>query len=116
MNTLSWFLYFADIIPSLGIVCFGVALLLFAGAALIGGMALDSNDDDVPPQFWKYWRRTVVGVVVLLLIAVATPSKNTLYAIAASELGEQVLDSPTGQRVKQALEAWIEQQLPKQAK
>jgi len=50
-------------------------------------------------------------VPVLIFFAVITPSRNTVYAIAASELGEEVLKSPVATKAGQALEAWLDAQI-----
>lgn len=39
------------------------------------------------------------------------PSKDTVYAIAASEMGESVLKSETGSLATQALNAWLKKQI-----
>jgi hypothetical protein len=102
VNTLSWFLYLADVLPNVS-----KLLLIFA---IIGGIA--------SLVLWPPKTIALLNILFCFLFFLSglIPSKDTFYAIAASELGEQVIDSPTGQRVKQAIEAWIEQQLPKQAK
>jgi len=48
--------------------------------------------------------------VVLFLMAALIPSKETMYAIAASELGEKLLHTETVSKAQKALEAWLDSQ------
>jgi len=100
MNTLSWFLYFAEMSESLKI---GGALGIAVSAC--GLVVATMINEKIPP--WKYW--LPVGLCSLLLIF--SPSKNTMYAIAASELGQAAIESRLGQKVEKALENWIDKQL-----
>lgn len=109
MNDLSWFLYLADVAQNLK-----SALVLGGSIALIGAIAT--------APFWldedfagKHGKRYAMGVIfiapVVLLLAMLLPSANTMYAIAASELGEQAVMSDTGKKIANALEAWLDKQL-----
>jgi hypothetical protein len=46
-------------------------------------------------------------------LAAFVPSKDALYAITASEMGEEILNSNIGSKAQQAIEAWIDKQIPK---
>jgi hypothetical protein len=107
MNTLSWFIYLADVIPSFGgfILTIG-GLVLFAGIALVVCYAFDN--DGKPP---KYWQWITIAPLVLMLIGLFIPSKNTMYAIAASELGEKVIRSEIGEKSFKALSIWLDKQI-----
>lgn len=119
MNRLSWALYWADTLPSLS------SFLMLAGCAAVAVFlvrALLSTTDpekthrpDEFPLFEKRaeWRSKSVfflGLVALIL-ANLIPGKETFYAIAASELGEEVLKSPTGDKAIRALDAWLDKQI-----
>lgn len=92
MNGLSWFLYFVDI--SSGLRAF--LWILFVGSIIAmvivpkKGVDIFSDEHDSPfqgvtrPIIW-------VGFILFAIFALAVPSKDTLYLIAASELGEQVI-------------------------
>jgi len=56
-------------------------------------------------------RRLFITFVVSLVVFVATPRAETVYAIAASEMGEKVLKTPTAQKAFQALDAWLDKQI-----
>lgn len=58
-----------------------------------------------------YLRLSVSLFVLSIIGANALPSKDTMYAIAASEVGESVLNSPTGSKAVQALNAWLDRQI-----
>lgn len=49
----------------------------------------------------------IVGVTATVVI----PSKDTVYAIAASELGERALQTPLVGKMGMALEAWLDRQI-----
>lgn len=110
MNSLSWFLYWADVLPTIahgmaGISLFGMVLWgLFCVYMFI---ACD-----------KKWPLIFIPVfLVMMLISGLIPRKDTLYAIAASELGEEALKSNLGKKATQAIEQWIDTQLkPKEQK
>lgn len=107
MNDLSWFLYFADSAPR-----FGVAMQILGGIGFVvgafwGAIRADSN---LPAYIWKNVS-LMVAAPILILLGTLIPSSNTMYAIAASELGEQVVTSDTGKKIASALEAWLDKQL-----
>lgn len=108
MNNLSWMIYLADALGSLG------KLLVVAGAisALVGGIAWVVSHDlsdgsEVRPRFTKL---VLFGFGACALSAIL-PSKGTIYAIAASEYGEEVLKSETASKAVKALDAWLERQI-----
>jgi hypothetical protein len=55
-----------------------------------------------------------IAAIVFLsssLTASIIPSKETVYAIAASEMGENVLNTQTGDKAVKALNAWLDRQI-----
>lgn len=116
MNQLSWLLYAADVASGLG----GLAAFI----AFLGCVALCASilfkivchaDADFRNSFGTLCDRATwwsAGVfTVSVLVAVFTPSKDTLYAIAASEVGEQIVESPTANKAVQALNHWLDEQI-----
>lgn len=105
MNNLSWMLYFADVLAN---VRFFLLLLGAVGVAFWGSFSLyESETYSKSPTWW------VGGVFCFsLFLACFMPSKDTMYAIAASEVGEQLLDkvSPTADKALTALNAWLDKQ------
>lgn len=104
MNNLSWFLYIADVVPALGtlfgfLAIFGTLL----GGFVHGAFMVNTWDDD---QEWpaKRWVWHAVAVFTFAILSILIPSKETLYKIAASEVGETIVKNPSVQ--KEALEIY----------
>lgn len=112
MNTLSWFLYAADVVSGVGAIFMVIAICCLSSQVLWGAV-LDGGAHTALQGALK--RAFVVGLVCLFVSA-ATPSKQTLYAIAASELGEEAYKSALGQKAMKALESFIDKQIPKEVK
>lgn len=134
MNALSWLIYLAGVaenfhgasgflvfIGCLACVGFGVA------SHIPIWMWMDAKDDhrryprlypDPPgdnpgPLGWMV-RASVwggVSAIALVVVSVAVPSKDTVYAIAASEVGEEVVKSETASKAIKALNAWLDKQI-----
>lgn len=112
MNSLSWFLYFADVLPSFAHLCGGISIVGFCFLGFFT-LVMIVNDEGIPAGWKKTLQWGIPVGTVLILVGTLIPEKNTLYAIAASEMGEKVVESKLGQKAQQALEAWIDNQLPK---
>lgn len=115
MNQLSWLLYFADVAGSLNfilsvitIVSFIVVAICLVAVPMSEGHVLD---DDNRPKWLHIIRMFAIFWFLSFIVGAIIPSKETVYAIAASEVGEQVITSPTGQKVAKALEAWLDRQI-----
>ena len=115
MNNLSFLLYLADVAGSINsflvmtaIICFFSILL----GILIGFARKDTNETE---DFWKNWKKAMFTLpsifFVSLLLGVLVPSKQTVYAIVVSEMGEEVLDSPTANKAIKGLDAWLDNQI-----
>lgn len=121
MNQLSMLLYWGNVVSNFGIflVIFGVLALFFSIAYLIHSFYAESEmceyeKDEVLPRVKKERRRSFVGLVGafhFFLLAAFVPTKETIYAVAASEMGETALKSETGSLVTKALNAWLKKQL-----
>jgi hypothetical protein len=106
MNSLSWFLYFADVVTNFGITIVILTLLFGSGFFIFSVFQYVDKSDS---KFFKWNLLTVF----LLLFASIIPSKNTMYAIAASEIGEEVAKSDIGKKSLKAIEQWIDAQINK---
>lgn len=134
MNSVSWFLYLADVAGSLKetIIPLG-GIILFASVPLtICGIAIHAGNHSWVPQadkdLWEARRkncaklaRTMVPVgLALLIFAALIPSKSTMFAIAASQVGEQVVQSEQVQGIAsdatKALHQWIKKQIEPEKK
>lgn len=58
----------------------------------------------------KYGLFAILGVLMCIGNCFI-PNKDTLYAIATSQVGEQVLSTPLAAKAEKALEAWLDKQI-----
>lgn len=106
MNSLSWMIYLAGVASGLG-AAFVVFAVLSAMASLILVMAHFIEDANC----LRWLRVTLPCMLVLSVLSILTPDKETVYAIAASEFGEEALKSPEVSKARQALNAWLDKQI-----
>lgn len=108
MNQLSWLLYAADVASSINfafaavfIACLIVTVICFLGT-------LEANEREWACPLFRHF-----GLYTLLvfLVSAPIPSKDTIYAIAVSEMGEQALATPLAGKATKALEAWLDKQI-----
>ena len=119
MNSVSWFLYMADILSGIQ-VFFGlvgtIGVLVSAFAAFAASFTYEERRKfiDVDKRgygnyetYTEYPLKTlrpwaIVGVslsIIFMLIAISIPSKETRFAIAASQVGEQIIQLEEVQEV-----------------
>lgn len=122
MNSLSWMIYFADVVGGalviLGLLMFATAIFA-GGATAIGFFKREENrsygaedrDFQAGQRLFVAGRGKLWIPLVLAIAVVFTPSRETIYAIAASEMGETALNSETGGKAVQALNAWLDRQI-----
>lgn len=117
MNSLSWFIYLIQIIPTLsgiaGITAF-ISVLLYAGlwfvrsvsySEVYGDRSREEYDTVKKPMLVFYQRLVLSIFCVSMFLSVFTPKKETMILIAASEFGEKVFAS---QSVKNLLDPSME--------
>ena len=121
MNTLSWLIYAADAAASLKTV-FG-ALSIISGiltglvlvAAGITAAIGEADDDDEARSFSRgarEWGKKGFPIVIACSIFWAVlPTSKTIYMIAASEAGEQIVTSPDAVEMMGDLKAVIKKKL-----
>lgn len=123
MNELSWLLYFAGIAGPFALALNKVAII---GLVILGIVAATSgltylfncdrsyldNPEDIEAKnrnkatalkVFKSLPKWLAVPVLCFLLSGLIPPKNTLYLIAASEVGEEVVTSPTMQKAIDAL-------------
>ena len=118
MNSLSWMIYLADVCESTRFLA-GLVSIVGAGAVAVAAIhwkwRIDFDGVEEERAAKKTFLSTAKFIVlpfsVAALLLVATPSKDTVYAIAASEMGEQVLKTPEANKARQALNAWLDKQI-----
>lgn len=114
MNQLSWLVYLADVCGSIGVlitilvVIFSIFLICWVIAYFIGLSNFEEKE-------WKTWRRCgwflAPSCLIIFFLGCFIPGKETVYAIAASQVGEQVLKTPLAQKAGQAIEVWLDKQI-----
>lgn len=120
MNSLSWLLYAADVAAGIsGSLTVIVLVALFAAAFRVAmGICVYNNTEDYGDI--QAAKPTVLKLfaVVLAVITVGSfvPSKETMYLIAASEIGEQVVNSDDAKRVMGKVETWLDNKLSESAR
>lgn len=107
MNSLSWMIYAAGAVGNLS----QVAVLVAVFGSMLGGACFAFGKAQEVPQLAMWGKRTAIIALVAAIIAIFTPTSNTIYAIAASEMGEEVLISETGGKAVEALNAWLDRQI-----
>lgn len=119
MNELSWLLYAASVCGDINFTC-GVATVVtgvtIAVCALWGLLAriMGFEDDTktvLAPLLFKTAKNVAWAFAGVSLVGALVPSSNTLYAIAASEAGERVLQPETASKATAALNAWLDRQI-----
>jgi hypothetical protein len=113
MNQLSWLLYLADVSASSEgwLIFFGIVAVVVSTVSVLILFNMPLEEEGVRGATGKTMLVSIPTTLVCVLLSVALPSRETVYAIAASELGEQVLTSETGQRAGRALNAWLDKQI-----
>lgn len=89
MNSLSWLIYFANLLAQLNVVS---AIITACGGIIILGLA-------IAYQSFKPLTKWIAIWFVFLLLALVTPSEKTVMLIIASEIGERVVNSERVQGV-----------------
>ena len=126
MNNLSYILYFAEALP---VVASNIQLVLLLAvfaylAYAIIFMILKADGTDAYAKIYdkeKYkkwtdsypifsWWATAVAIFLFLLTSLV-PSKETIYLIAASEVGEVAVESDVGKELLQDLSEILDHQL-----
>lgn len=119
MNSLSWFLYFASVLPQIMI----APILLTLGAMIVLG-GIGCSERECGYRGDEQWQRGyklhkfvafVLAPLFSLFVVIATiiPDKETLYLIAGSELGQQVIETPEAREVFNDIKTIIKQQIKK---
>ena len=118
MNDLSWFLYWADVAPAFSsraartCVIFAILYCIYVYARnMVAADATHPFDFPEKGDGLALNTKLVVFLIVMALASNIVPSKDTFYAIAASEMGETALNSDTGNKAVEALNAWLDRQI-----
>ena len=98
MNSLSWLIYFAGALGSLSNYIFFLAIsFIFGSGAAIGISALAMAESDLTYEGWRAFIRIPIRLIIigflLGFVICIIPSKETVYLIAGSEVGAQLIQS-----------------------
>lgn len=124
MNTLSWFLYLADALHNVKVVlilAIVAYVFLTIGIIIIKSMGIDFTYDSTEKKMkidsLKEFINSYVGIkqsiaiIFVALMAASIPSQRTIYLIAASEFGQNVVESKVGEDLYQKINRYLEIQL-----
>lgn len=107
MNALSFLIYLSSVIPNVGIMLFLAGILGLPVLVFIGGVWSAETGNNQFPNL-KPW---LITCAVSLFLSVLIPDQKTIYMIAASEMGEAVVTTETGQEVFNELKDTVMYQL-----
>lgn len=131
MNNLSILLYLAETLGSLGtaMTVFGVVGLILVGGTLFAStieMSAQSRYNNKNRETGeimydkdylnaKRWKDTALRwlwlPVVLFFVSMLMPSRETIYMIAASEIGEEAIQTPEFAKMRKMLNQYLDEQL-----
>lgn len=120
MNSLTLVIYLSDVIPSLS------ALLgwILATSAIVYGIGLvvglAQYDIDRETSIWErlgsILKYLIPTWIILSLIVVLVPSKQTILLMAGSEFSEQVVNTPEAKELLEGVRQVIKSQLEQYTK
>jgi hypothetical protein len=114
MNSLSWMIYLASVVDNIGVI-FGIMLVVGGLGLIFTTIPFLADHDEYGERLRRPLRNGIVAWIAVALLGSFLPSKETIYAIAASEYGEDILNSETGGKAVQALNAWLDRQIAGEA-
>lgn len=120
MNSVSIFVYVADVIGRISVLLIFAGLLTLAITAvlfIITGLHNDSIYDkrEKKPYPKKQGFAALLLAFFIFFLAALMPSQTAMYMIAASEAGELIVKSPEAQEVFNDLKAVIRKNLKRAA-
>ena len=119
MNQLSTLLYLAHVAGSVNtFAC--LSFFLCIGAIVILTLVWIMQDTVYDDKLDKYVRKEppssvmkhlLSGMIAAAFVATIIPGRDTVYAVAVSQVGEQMLKTKVAGKAEQALEAWLDKQI-----
>ena len=106
MTSALWMLYLADVTDGVRL-CLILSGVACAGYGGFRGFFALTEDELVPASV----KPALIIAVSCALVAALIPSKTTLYAIAAVNVGQTALHTPTGDKAMRALNSWLDRQI-----
>ena len=115
MNGLSWMLYLASVAGSVaGFLTFLAVISGFGTLiSMVGSwVAKENNREDVADGMRKWFRRLLPSWLAISLLATIAPGRETMMLIAASEMGQRLVQSQLVQGIAdpslELLRTWIQ--------
>ena len=110
-----WMLYLINVAENIGVtlaIAWVLALILIITSV---GRVITSDDEDANKVVKRILRCATIVLCIALPIDIFIPTKQTMYAMAATEIGERIADRPevkglTDDALK-AVRVWINKQL-----
>jgi len=119
MNSISWLIYGIDVAG--GIKMLAGACAIACSVILLGsGISVPASEGETWDWFARNAKWLIGGPVLAWTLFIFVPEKQTLYAIAASQIGERVIQNDAVQGIAsdatKALQQWIKRQIEPDAK
>ncbi len=114
MNELSWMLYFADVLPSIGVTLFFTPLIIgIVLSVSMFGTYLDGYTD-ANKAIRVATKRVSPFLVMFFVMGLLIPSQKTIYMIVGSQVTEEAIASETGKRVLDAVNRKLDEYISKE--
>ena len=107
MNTLSLLIYLSSVLPSTGLMLLFLGIFGLFVSLLVGVLWSGETGMNQFPKLKPYFITCAVAIFISILI----PDQKTIYMIAASEMGEAIVTTETGQEVFNELKDTVMYQL-----
>lgn len=116
MNSISWLLYLIDVISNVkGLTIGAITISVMTGVALFATTLVTEGDCLEWAGYWRIVKWDVALLAVATIVGCVIPSQNTMYAIAASQVGEKLSQTEVVQTLSndatKALQQWIKRQI-----
>ena len=114
MNSLSWLIYASQVVAG-----FRLLISVIAGiftAFLVGSfISVPASEGETYDWVRRNIRWMVITPIAAWLLFIFVPSENTIFAVAASQVGERVVQDETVKGIAndatKALQQWIKRQI-----
>lgn len=110
MNSLSWMIYLADVADAANGALIALCVIGVGAGGITLVVLIDEGKEDVA-TIKRIAFKAVAAIAATITLIVAIPDDETVYAIAASEMGESALNTETGGKAVKALNAWLDRQI-----
>lgn len=97
LNELSWVLYWIDVLGNAQGVILGLCMAMF----IVGVVSAMFVYVEGVPVSKSYFVFGITAFVVLAFVGAVIPSKQTMHAILASEIGEKVIATELGEEAQE---------------